>query len=172
MGKIGRNHPCPCGSGKKHKHCCLVTRSGAWESGDTDSSDRMGLSLVAAIEKLQQAAQEKKERFFEVGVFLFFSNKAGDAWLLEVTQSDGVQVAKDGKALEVPISENEDTIEVDWSHVFDIRDRQFYLKAYSDNAEIQLTDVPTSQIHAAVRRIRKRCSPELLQQVHVEQELS
>ena len=22
--KIGRNEPCPCGSGKKYKHCCLV----------------------------------------------------------------------------------------------------------------------------------------------------
>ena len=22
--KIGRNDPCPCGSGKKHKHCCLI----------------------------------------------------------------------------------------------------------------------------------------------------
>ena len=26
--KIGRNDPCPCGSGKKFKHCCIdVTRS-------------------------------------------------------------------------------------------------------------------------------------------------
>ncbi len=23
MKKIGRNDPCPCGSGKKYKHCCL-----------------------------------------------------------------------------------------------------------------------------------------------------
>ena len=23
MAKIGRNSPCPCGSGRKHKHCCL-----------------------------------------------------------------------------------------------------------------------------------------------------
>jgi len=23
MAKIGRNKPCPCGSGKKYKHCCL-----------------------------------------------------------------------------------------------------------------------------------------------------
>ena len=23
MPKIGRNDPCPCGSGKKYKHCCL-----------------------------------------------------------------------------------------------------------------------------------------------------
>ncbi|WP_181942728.1 SEC-C metal-binding domain-containing protein, partial [Klebsiella pneumoniae] len=22
--KIGRNDPCPCGSGKKYKQCCLV----------------------------------------------------------------------------------------------------------------------------------------------------
>ncbi|RJQ54880.1 MAG: hypothetical protein C4530_16565 [Desulfobacteraceae bacterium] len=23
MAKIGRNDPCPCGSGKKYKRCCL-----------------------------------------------------------------------------------------------------------------------------------------------------
>lgn len=25
MAKIGRNDPCPCGSGKKNKRCCLLT---------------------------------------------------------------------------------------------------------------------------------------------------
>ena len=25
--KIGRNQPCPCGSGKKYKHCCVTRRS-------------------------------------------------------------------------------------------------------------------------------------------------
>src|SRR5215213_8259169 len=25
MSKPGRNDPCPCGSGKKYKHCCLLT---------------------------------------------------------------------------------------------------------------------------------------------------
>ncbi|MGA7455634.1 MAG: SEC-C metal-binding domain-containing protein, partial [Rhodoplanes sp.] len=25
--KPGRNDPCPCGSGKKYKHCCLNTGS-------------------------------------------------------------------------------------------------------------------------------------------------
>ena len=24
-GKVGRNHPCPCGSGKKFKKCCWMT---------------------------------------------------------------------------------------------------------------------------------------------------
>jgi SEC-C motif len=24
--KVGRNDPCPCGSGKKYKQCCLLTQ--------------------------------------------------------------------------------------------------------------------------------------------------
>jgi hypothetical protein len=26
--KIGRNAPCPCGSGRKYKHCCLEKQQG------------------------------------------------------------------------------------------------------------------------------------------------
>ncbi|MCR5257714.1 MAG: SEC-C domain-containing protein, partial [Desulfovibrio sp.] len=26
MGAVGRNDPCPCGSGKKYKQCCLKRR--------------------------------------------------------------------------------------------------------------------------------------------------
>ena len=25
--KVGRNDPCPCGSGKKYKQCCMRTRA-------------------------------------------------------------------------------------------------------------------------------------------------
>jgi len=28
MAKIGRNAPCPCGSGKKYKKCCLMSKTG------------------------------------------------------------------------------------------------------------------------------------------------
>lgn len=30
--KIGRNSPCPCGSGRKYKKCCLHTADVAWEN--------------------------------------------------------------------------------------------------------------------------------------------
>jgi hypothetical protein len=34
MAKIGRNEPCPCGSGKKYKHCCQGKKArlgaGSW----------------------------------------------------------------------------------------------------------------------------------------------
>ncbi len=29
MAKVGRNHPCPCGSGKKYKQCCLTADEAA-----------------------------------------------------------------------------------------------------------------------------------------------
>ena len=29
MAKIGRNEPCPCGSGKKYQHCCLQQQEAA-----------------------------------------------------------------------------------------------------------------------------------------------
>jgi protein O-GlcNAc transferase len=32
LGKVGRNDPCPCGSGKKYKKCCM-TKDEALESG-------------------------------------------------------------------------------------------------------------------------------------------
>ena len=39
--KIARNAPCPCGSGKKHKNCCL---------GKTSSPKRrLGILLVFAV---------------------------------------------------------------------------------------------------------------------------
>ena len=28
MAKVGRNAPCPCGSGKKYKKCCLLRKDG------------------------------------------------------------------------------------------------------------------------------------------------
>jgi uncharacterized protein YecA (UPF0149 family) len=33
--KIGRNEPCPCGSGKKYKHCCLNSHKAAMPAGNS-----------------------------------------------------------------------------------------------------------------------------------------
>ena len=41
MSDIGRNDPCPCGSGKKYKRCCLAKDApapGAWTTGERDSA--------------------------------------------------------------------------------------------------------------------------------------
>jgi hypothetical protein len=55
--KAGRNDPCPCGSGKKYKHCCLardpvaiVSTDSAW-SRQRDASDRTTGDLLRVAKR-------------------------------------------------------------------------------------------------------------------------
>jgi len=50
MDKIGRNDPCPCGSGKKYKRCCLSKDDAP--AGFTDDDRRSALTrLERFVEK-------------------------------------------------------------------------------------------------------------------------
>ena len=54
MTKIGRNDPCPCGSGKKFKHCCL---------GKASSAADMSETLRKALESRQFDSLEEAQAF-------------------------------------------------------------------------------------------------------------
>ena len=69
--EIGRNDPCPCGSGKKFKHCCLGKESsttsdhGAAGTSETLRKELEGLqfnSLEDAQAFLDQITQQKNRR--------------------------------------------------------------------------------------------------------------
>jgi len=55
--KTGRNDPCPCGSGKKYKHCCLASGSAPTISAETpwsrqlDASDRITGDLLRLVKR-------------------------------------------------------------------------------------------------------------------------
>ena len=56
MTKVGRNDPCPCGSGKKHKKCCLVNVSSAvvdltWQKMRRTEGGLIPLLMDYAIEQ-------------------------------------------------------------------------------------------------------------------------
>jgi len=93
MAKIGRNQPCPCGSGKKHKRCCLgkgsvmrgeaaprVPPPGALAPpgfffGEADI-DKLSNSVVDLIDdgrfdEAQVVCQELKEQYPDVIDWLF-----------------------------------------------------------------------------------------------------
>jgi len=131
---------------------------------------RMRISLLAEIEKIQRAAADGKVRLRQLGVFIFFSMENGEAWVLEVSESDAVQVAAAEKSLEPPVEEDPETIEINWSHTFALRERRLFLTAYADKTEAELVGAPTQQIKAAIRRIMKQYSSELMQQVHLSSE--
>jgi len=65
VAKVGRNDPCPCGSGKKYKHCCLrmetatksqaISRDRAWDTMmdkllDFSREARFGQELASAFD--------------------------------------------------------------------------------------------------------------------------
>ncbi len=164
MAKIGRNEPCPCGSGRKYKHCCLLTRPAAPAAAPAGAR----ASLMREIDKIRGAAVRRRESLLHLGVFILFSNRRGDAWLLEVTDSDAIQLVRDGEPLEVPINEDPEQIEIDWSHTFAIRNRRFFLTAYADKKETRLEQVPCKRIQAIIRQVYRQYSPELLNRVHID----
>jgi hypothetical protein len=49
MPSIGRNEPCPCGSGRKFKRCCGTTREQAWEQEGELRQAEQALGQLAAI---------------------------------------------------------------------------------------------------------------------------
>jgi hypothetical protein len=168
MGKIGRNEPCPCGSGRKFKRCCLGKQQDI--TANLTDVQRAQISLQNGIQSIQEAASKGIQKVHELGVFIFFSTTEGDAWLLEVTEMDALQLAAGKEILTVDFEENPETIEINWTHTFEIKNKQFFITSYKDKKVEQIDNYPTHPIAAAIKRIKKKYSPELLESVHVDQE--
>ncbi|MFA6284249.1 MAG: SEC-C metal-binding domain-containing protein [Desulfurivibrionaceae bacterium] len=163
MAKIGRNDPCFCGSGKKFKKCCLGTQA----SGPARS---VIPSVAIEVEKIQEIASAKKAAVLALGVFVLFSTTSGDAWLLEVTDMDAIQVAQGGEKIAVQIEENPETIEINWTHKFDVKNKKFVLTSYKDKSEEIREDYPGHTILSTVKKIRSRIPPELISTIHLDTE--
>ena len=63
--KIGRNDPCPCGSGKKYKHCCLGSKV-ATINRTTSKSEKPVVSPLA-IMRFEQKLQDKPKELEQIG---------------------------------------------------------------------------------------------------------
>ncbi len=161
MTKVGRNEKCPCLSGKKYKHCCALKDQGKVQQ------QSVNVTLMGGVRKIQAHAESKKTASRELGVFFFYSTALGDAWLLEMTACDCVQVAREGVALEPPIDENSEVIEINYSHTFAIDNKQLAITDYADKSIRILSDAPTRELSAALRRIRKKISSNQLPSVHL-----
>ncbi|MGL1930221.1 MAG: SEC-C metal-binding domain-containing protein [Desulfotalea sp.] len=166
MAKIGRNEPCPCRSGKKYKRCC--GKNPQVQPKEMSPEEQMKVTLMSAVENVLVAAEAKTVSRNELGVFFLYSTGNGDAWLVEMTELDCVQLVKDGKRLPSQINENSETIEINWSHTFVIQNKEMLITAYTDKQVTTLADAPSKEINAAVRRIRKKFSTSELESVHLD----
>ena len=164
MAKLGRNDPCSCGSGKKFKKCCY----GTTRQEHPGAVPPEQLSLNGEVKKIQQAAVAGKSEVRTIGVFVLFSSDGGDAWLLELTDMDALLVASGGEALDIEIIESAETLEINWSHRFAVKDKQLRVTAYADKEEEVLAGCPVHSIQAAIKKIRKKFPAELLESIHLD----
>lgn len=69
--KVGRNDPCPCGSGKKYKHCCYAKDSVKHEAPEpaepeeTPSDEAGEEHAEAHLHKKQTSRHKDRSRFQE-----------------------------------------------------------------------------------------------------------
>jgi hypothetical protein len=168
MAKIGRNDTCPCGSGLKYKRCCLGKQQSV--SSNLTEAQKIQISLQNEINAIQKLASKSKFKVRELGVFVLFSTDKGDAWLLEVTESDALQLAAEREIMTVDLEENPETIEIHWTHTFEIKNKQFIITDYKDKKVEAINNYPTHPISAAIKRIKKKFSPEQLEQVHIDEQ--
>ena len=168
MGKIGRNEPCPCGSGLKYKKCCLQKESDSRALGAGQEVVRV--SLNDEVREIQQAAIEGRPELRALGVFILFATQSGEAWLLEVSENDAILLATAHQKIEVNIVENPQTIEVDWSHTFAIQDNNFVVTAYKDKKVETFSGYPTQEIKTTVKKIKQTFTPTQLNQVHLSEQ--
>lgn len=91
MSKIGRNERCPCGSGRKYKHCCLIRHPDGLSAGTSPVQNRhgalevdseidrpllsaFGLDRIEQIESLLASlSNEDREFFLTQGAFWFWT---------------------------------------------------------------------------------------------------
>lgn len=166
MGKVGRNDPCPCGSGQKYKKCCIGKAAPA-PAVQTNEDGQVMLSLRAEVEKTQQAAVEKKYTMHTLGVFIFLTTEEGDGWLLEISQMDALQIAKAGERIKVEIEESAETIEINWTHKFAIKNKLFQTTDYKDKQVVIYDNYPSGRIAKAIRKAIERFPKEMLEKVHI-----
>ena len=57
MSKPGRNEPCPCGSGKKFKKCCLL--AGRTSGPEPDRASYTGAERLSALARLERFIEDR-----------------------------------------------------------------------------------------------------------------
>ncbi len=167
--KIGRNDACPCGSGRKYKRCC-ANKSGVESVSPPQNvqKEQTKVTLGDTISEFQELAGQKKQVIRQIGVFLLFADANGDAWLLELTDSDCIQIASSGSPLDFFLEEDDKTIVVDWTHNFSFKNKALQVRSYKEKKIVALKNAPSQKLFAICRKILKRISPDLLDQVHLD----
>jgi len=120
---IGRNDPCPCGSGKKFKKCCM-------DDFITQSANRRVLyreetNIMDEANYIMDCAQNSDIRIVTLAKLIFFSTDTGDAWMLDPEDNLALCLVKAGVKQPFIITETANNFSVEWQGKYIIAKNAF-----------------------------------------------
>ena len=88
--KIGRNDPCPCGSGKKYKHCCVDRANHQSEESPTrqvmeDIRESLNSREFSSLEEAQELVDRFMERKNRVSQLDFMGLSSEQVYRMQLT---------------------------------------------------------------------------------------
>ena len=96
MKKLGRNEPCPCGSGKKYKHCCW-NKSFEW-AVDEEGNVKKQIPINPELKKMYDREAEEfrkthgRNRDANESIFREMGHPEHvEAWLVDKLKEVGVE---------------------------------------------------------------------------------
>jgi tetratricopeptide (TPR) repeat protein len=87
MPKTGRNDPCPCGSGKKYKHCCL----------ERDRTAELALAVRQRVALQDQKANHAAQRQVYPAELLEYQAELQESQALDVASNAVIDLVQAGR---------------------------------------------------------------------------
>ena len=78
MSKVGRNDPCPCGSGKKYKKCCGKTKTHTFSATVLKGANQAN-PLLNRLQSIKESALNLKGQELDQETLDDFKNKVSKA---------------------------------------------------------------------------------------------
>ncbi|NIR50551.1 hypothetical protein GWO43_13880 [candidate division KSB1 bacterium] len=136
--QIGRNDPCPCGSGKKYKKCCMAT-------GVPEIRTQQEINIQKEVKNITNCALHSEARLVRLDSLLFFSTETGDAWLLDTDDNLALCLMRDSEEQPYVINETATNYSIVWEASYQIKGNAFIV--YKKSGQIKtIVGYPTKEI--------------------------
>ncbi|MFQ5707100.1 MAG: YecA family protein [bacterium] len=136
--KIGRNDPCPCGSGKKYKKCCMA-------SHESEIRTQEEINMQQEAKYIINCALQSDARLVQLESLLFFSTHTGDAWLLDTDDNLALCLMQDFEEQEYVINETLENFSIEWEASYHIKGNAFIVCKKSGQIRT-IVGYPTKEI--------------------------
>jgi hypothetical protein len=151
--KVPRNAPCPCGSGRKYKHCCLGKEPAQLPGAKVGRPQVqiLDFNISGEIDYIIGRAQNGEARIVTIGPLVLFSTETGDAWMLDPKDKLALCLARGGERESFTVMETPKNYAVAWQASYRLDGEKFIVLEPSGRIRT-IFSYPTKRILQALSK--------------------